>query len=195
MPGRDPGDAGAAPAHPPNTSHRPSSEARVCKTRRGGCKSRVRLHMEGPADGRRQRGANASSDESLAGSTPAPSAMKGAGITRAIRVASSNSRTPACKREIRVRIPVDPPSGPVVYWLGRLSLTQAERVRFPSGSPDSALWRSSKRSGLIRRQSKVQVLPASPAASSSNGQDSCPSNRERGFDSRRGCHCRSSSNG
>jgi hypothetical protein len=49
-----------------------------------------------------------------------------------------------------------------------------------------ALWRSSKRSGLIRRQSKVRVLPASLLASSSNGQDACFSHRERGFDSRRG---------
>ena len=110
----------------------------------------------------------------------------------------------------------------------------------------SALWRSSKRSGLIRRGSKVQVLPAlpfarsvlqaahsdrtggapgqmrqqtpwagrltgrhgrrnavirvrfpagPPVASSSNGKDTCPSNRERGFNSRRGYQCRSSSNG
>ena len=110
----------------------------------------------------------------------------------------------------------------------------------------TALWRSSKRSGLIRRRSKVQVLPAlpfahsvlqaahaarteeapgqiqqqapwagrltgrhgrrnavirvrfpagPPVASSSNGKDTCPSNRERGFNSRRGYQCRSSSNG
>lgn len=102
---------------------------------------------------------------------------------------------PPCKREIRVQISVDPPHGPVVYRSGHLSLTQAKRVQLPPGSPFPALWRSSKRSGLISRPSKVQVLPAPPMASSSNGQDACPSNRERGFDSRRGYHCRSSSNG
>ena len=46
---------------------------------------------------------------------------------------------PPCKREIRGQNPVDPPSGSVVYRLGRLSLTQAERVRLPPGLPFSAV--------------------------------------------------------
>ena len=98
-----------------------------------------------------------------------------------------------------MQLPVDPPYGPVVYRLGRLSLTQAERVRLPPGLPFPALWRSSKRSGLISRVSKVRVLPASPStALSSNGQDACLSNRERGFNPRQGLQSntrRSSSNG
>jgi hypothetical protein len=62
---------------------------------------------------------------------------------------------------------------PQAPWAGRLtgrrgSRNAVIRVRFPAGPP---------------------------VASSSNGQDACPSNRERGFDSRRGYHCRSSSNG
>lgn len=47
-------------------SHRPISEAHVCKTWRSGCNSHVRLHMEGQADGRRHLSATEASDEPCA---------------------------------------------------------------------------------------------------------------------------------
>jgi hypothetical protein len=144
-----------------------------------------------------------------------------------------------------VQLPVDPPFGPVVYRLGHLSLTQAERVRLPPGLPFSAVAKQqTQRShtppiegaspssatncllvlqaahsariggtpGQIRQQApwagrltgrhgrrnaviRVRFPAGPPVASSSNGKDSCPSNRERGFNSRRGYQCRSSSNG
>jgi hypothetical protein len=44
--------------------------------------------------------------------------------------------------------------------------------------------RHGRRNAVIR----VRFPAGPPVASSSNGQDTCPSNRERGFDSRRGYH-------
>jgi len=167
-------------------SHRPSSEVHVRKTCRCGCKSRVRLHVEGLADGRRQRTANAPSDEpcgfnsrlfrqaisdcrvrccSICNRVPFGRICNSerGDIPYASRVASSNEedarlasgKSGGGARSIHhVHRP-----GPVVYRLGRLFLTQAERVQPPPGPP-MALWRSSERSGLISRVPKVQVLPA-----------------------------------
>lgn len=57
----DTGNTSSILVHPPNMSHRPNSEANACKALGCGCESRVRLQMEGQADGRRQRTANAPS--------------------------------------------------------------------------------------------------------------------------------------
>ena len=70
-----------------------------------------------------------------------------------------------------------------------------EERRGRSGSRPSGAGRLTGRHGRRNAVIRVRFPAGPPVASSSNGKDTCPSNRERGFNSRRGYQRRSSSNG
>jgi hypothetical protein len=141
-------------------SHKPNGEALVCKTSSCGFKSRVRLQAGGLADGRRQRIANAPSEQALwvrLPPLPPPDYVEsaaqwwatsfetwGVGFSRGFE-----SSALLC--------------GPRRLTRKTSALQAGNPGATPGRSTTLALWRSSKRSGLISRPSKVQLLPASPS--------------------------------
>ena len=120
-----------------------------------------------------------------AGSTPARATIQRCG--EAANAAVSYAADRRCKSFQRYQLPA--------RCCKRHTPLVPEERRGRSGSRPPWAGRLTGRHGRRNAVIRVRFPAGPPMASSSNGKDTCPSNRERGFNSRRGYHCCSSSNG